>query len=548
MRWFRWDFWNLVIAGCFVLLGIFVLFPLLSTLMSSFFDETSGKFSLHYFNVFFTKKYYYGALLNSLKVGVVVTFFAVLIGVPIAYITTRFRIPGKKLIHMLIIMSLMSPPFIGAYSWILLMGRSGIITRFLGELGLQNISVYGFVGIVVVFVLKLFPFIYLYAAGALKMIDSSLEEAAENLGVSGLRKLLTVTFPLIIPSIVSGALMVFMSTIADFGTPMLIGEGFTVIPVLIYSEFIGETGGSAAFACAISLVVVLLTIAIFLVQKYIVSKKSYVMSALRPPKQQTLRGANKMVALLFVYTITFFAVLPQLTVVCTSFLKTRGPVFVPEFSLGSYESILSKLTGAIVNTFSYGLIALVIMVVLGILIAYLSVRRKNIITNLLDSLVMFPYIIPGSVLGITLLLSFNKEPLLLSGSAIILIIAYVIRRLPYTVRSGSAILYQIDKSIDEASINLGVSPLKTFFKVTSRLMLPGVVSGAILSWITTINELSASVLLYTGKTMTISVAVYTEVIRASYGTAAALATILTATTVLSLIIFYIIAGNEDINV
>ena len=150
---------------------------------------------------------------------------------------------------------------------------------------------------------------------------------------------------------------------------------------------------------------------------------------------------------------------------------------------------------------------------------------------------MFPYVIPGAVLGISLLVAFNKQPLLLTGTPFIIVIAYVVRKIPYTVRSGSAIMQQIDPSIEEASINLGVSPMKTFFKVTARLMAPGVLSGAILSWITCINELSSSIMLYTGKTSTISVAIYTEVVRNSFGTAAALASILTLATVLSLALF-----------
>lgn len=182
------------------------------------------------------------------------------------------------------------------------------------------------------------------------------------------------------------------------------------------------------------------------------------------------------------------------------------------------------------------------------LTAYLSVRKKSMLTSAIDTIAMFPYIIPGSVLGITLLLAFNGkgDPLVLSGTATIMIISLVIRRLAYTLRSSSAILYQISPSVEEAAISLGDSPLKAFVKVTAKLMLPGVISGAILSWITLINELSSSVMLYTANTRTMSVAIYNEVIRASYGTAAALATILTLTTVLSLFLFFKISVSKDV--
>ncbi|MCZ9890383.1 ABC transporter permease subunit [Brachyspira hyodysenteriae] len=180
------------------------------------------------------------------------------------------------------------------------------------------------------------------------------------------------------------------------------------------------------------------------------------------------------------------------------------------------------------------------------LTAYITIRRKNILTNIIDIVSMFPYIIPGSVLGITFLTAFNKPPIILTGSSIIIIISLVIRRLPYTLRSSSAILYQIDKNVDEASISLGASEIKTFFYITAKLMLSGVLSGAILSWITVINELSSSVILYTTKSRTMSVAIYQEVIRASYGTAAALSTILTLTTIISLVIFFKISNKKEI--
>ena len=180
------------------------------------------------------------------------------------------------------------------------------------------------------------------------------------------------------------------------------------------------------------------------------------------------------------------------------------------------------------------------------LIAYLAVRRKSWLTNLIDTIAMFPYIVPGSVLGITLLIAFSKPPVMLAGTAVIIIISLVIRRMAYTLRSSSAILYQISPSMEEAAVSLGDSPAKSFGKITAKMMMPGVLSGAILSWITLINELSSSVMLYTANTRTMSVAIYNEVIRASYGTAAALATILTVTMVISLLIFFKVSGSKDV--
>lgn len=544
----RFDFWTGVTIVIAVIFIVFFIYPLFSLFISGFKDTATGEFTFGNFAKFFEKKYYYKALINSFIVTIVVTFLAVLIGSPLAYLTTAFNIKGKKIIEVLIIISMLSPPFIGAYSWVLLCGRSGVLTKFFADyLGITLPTIYGFTGILLVFTLKLYPFIYLYVSGALKKIDVSLLEAAESLGCKPIKKIVTVILPLILPTLLAGSLLVFMNALADFGTPMLIGEGFNVMPVLIYSEFISEVGGQANFAAALAIIMVFITSIVFLAQKYVVNKKSFTMSSLRPMVPKDLKGVKKVLAHIFIYFVVFLAIIPQLTVIYTSFLDTKGSRFINKFSLKSYRTVFDKLGSAVTNTYFYGLIAIIIIIIMGMFIAYVSIRRKNAVTAIIDTITMFPYIIPGSVLGITLLLAFNKKPLVLSGSFVIIVIAYVVRRLPYTLRSSAAILYQISPSMEEASISLGYSPVRTFFKITAVMMLPGVFAGAILSWITVINELSASVILYTGRTKTLSVSIYTEVIRASYGTAAALSTILTITTVISLLIFFKVSGNKEIS-
>jgi len=542
------DFWNIVTIFIFAVFLVVLIYPLFSLFLSSLKDSATGSYTLSNFLKFFTKKYYYGSLINSFSVTICTTILTIIIGVPLAYIMTTFKIKFKGIIEVLIIVSVLSPPFIGAYSWILLLGRNGVITKFLSStFGITTPSIYGFAGILLVFTLKLFPFIYMYTSGALKKLDVSLLEAAENLGCTGLKKVFTIVIPLIMPTVLAGSLLVFMNAFADFGTPMLIGEGFQVMPVLVYSEFISEVGGQANFAAALSAIMVVLTTAIFLAQKHVVNKKSFVMSSLKPVEAKKATGIKNIGAHVFVYIVVGLAIIPQVTVIFTSFLKTKGSMFIREFSLDSYTSVIDKLGSSIGNTFKYGIIAIVCIVILGMFVSYVSVRRKNVLTSTLDTITMFPYIIPGSVLGITLLLAYNKKPLLLSGTFMIIVIAYIIRRLPYTIRSSAAILYQLSPSMEEASISLGYSQFKTFLHVTSKMMMPGVISGAILSWITVINELSASIILYTGKTKTMSVAIYCEVIRASYGTAAALSAILTLTTVISLLIFFKLSGSKEIS-
>ena len=533
----KFDFWfwvKVVVVG-FMLL--FLIYPFCTLITRSFFSGKVEGFTLENYIRFFTKKYYYSSLVRSLFVSIVTTASTLAVGVPMAYLMSRYNVFGKRFIHIFIIMSLMSPPFIGAYSWIMLFGRAGFVTRFFESIGIFLPSIYGKLGIILVFTFKLFPYVYLYTSGAMGSIDSSLEEAAENLGSNKLRRLLTITIPVILPSIAAGAIMVFMTSLADFGTPMLIGEGYMVLPVLVYNEYMSEIGGNAHLASALSVIVVLCSTTVLLLQKYFVTRKNYVMTAMRPPKEEQLHGFKRFLVTLPVVLVTFIGILPQIVVVVSSFIKSDFTGFKKGFSIESYVTIFNRLWTNIRNTFVFSATAIVFIIILGMLISYIVVRQKGIAGQLMDLLIMFPFVIPGAVLGISLIVAFNKQPMVLTGTAAIMIIAFVVRKLPYTVRSGSAFLQQMDPSVEEASISLGVSPMKTFAKVTARLMAPGILSGAILSWITCINELSSSVMLYGGKTSTISVAIYTEVVRNSYGTAAALASILTVSTVISLLIF-----------
>lgn len=532
------DFWFFTKAIVIAALCLFIIYPFYTILTKSIFSSKVEGVTLYNFERFFTKPYYYRSLLRSMMVCSMTMVFSAIIGVFIAYIMTRYNVPGKNILHVLIIMSLMSPPFIGAYSWIVLLGRNGLLARAMDAIGLTAPTIYGRNGIIFVFTLHLFPYVYLYTSGAMNSIDSSLEEAAENLGMNKLRRIMTITIPVVMPSILAGCIMVFMTSLADFGTPMLLGEGYTVLPVLVYNEYMSESAVDPYMASALSVIIVACSLVMLGIQKLVVDKKNYTMSTLRPPQETKLRGWRRALTALPIYLVLFFALLPQVVVICQSFVERSFSGMVQGINLNNYRTILSRLGSNIFNTYAFSLIAIVFIIVIGILVSYILVRKKGKVANIIDTLIMFPYVIPGSVLGIGLIVAFNRKPLVLVGTAAIMIISYIVRKLPYTVRSGSAFLYQMDPSIEEASINLGVSPMKTFFTVTTRMMLPGVMSGAVLSWITCINELSSSIMLYSGKTSTIAVAIYQEVTRMSDGTAGALATILTVTTILSLLIVF----------
>ena len=537
-RKWRPDFWFFTKLVVVLTLCMFIVYPFYTILTKSVFSNKVEGLTLYNFIRFFTKPYYYLTLLRSLLVCFFTVLFATVIGVPIAYLMTRYNIAGKRILHILIIMSLMSPPFIGAYSWIILLGRNGLVARLFALIGLTAPTIYGRNGIIFVFTLHLFPYIYLYTSSAMNSIDSSLEEAAENLGMSKLRRICTITLPVIMPSLLAGCIMVFMTCLADFGTPMLIGEGYTVLPVLVYNEYMSESAVNPYMASTLSVIIVACSLLVLAFQKFVVDKRNYQMSSLRPPKETELHGGRRFLASLPIYLVVFLAFLPQIVVVCQSFVERSFSGVVKGINLNNYRAILSRLSTNIRNTYVFSLIAIVFIILVGILVSYILVRKKGKVATLIDALIMFPYVIPGSVLGIGLIIAFNRKPIILVGTAAIMIISYVIRKLPYTVRSGSAFLYQMDPFIEEASINLGVSPMKTFFTVTARMMLPGVMSGAVLSWITCINELSSSIMLYSGKTSTIAVAIYQEVTRMSDGTAAALATILTITSIVSLLIVF----------
>ena len=544
----RLDPWmavTLAILGCYLL---FLIYPMFNLLRQSVFNGETGAFTLEYFQKFFGKSYYFSTLWNSFKVSVVATVITLVIGVPLAYVYNMYYIKGRGFLQIIIILCSMSAPFIGAYSWILLLGNSGLIRKTIKSLlGVTLPSIYGFNGILLVLSLQLFPLVFLYVSGAMKNIDNSLLEASENMGCKGVRRFFKVILPLCMPTILAATLLVFMRAFADFGTPLLIGQGYRTFPVEIYNAFFSETaGGDYGFACATSVIAILITTVVFLVQKHTSNRFSFTMSALHPIERKKAKGPFNVLIHVFAYGVVGVAFMPQLYILYESFRKTSGKAFVPGYSLESYRSAFQVAGSAIKNTFVIGLSALAVIILLAVLVAYLVVRRRNTANNVIDIMSMLPYIIPGSVVGIALIMAFNQKPLILTGTMIIMVIALVIRRLPYTIRSSVATLQQIPITVEEAAISLGASKVKTFFLVTVPMMANGIISGAILSWVTIITELSTAICLYTVRTQTLTLAIYVYVSRGNDGIAAALATILSLTTVVSLCIFMKVSKSKDV--
>ena len=542
---FRLDVWGWTTIVILLLYALFLLYPLSLLLKMAFSD--GAHFTLANFAKFFSRKYYSITLLNSFKVSIAATIASVVVGVVLGYFMSVFKIRGAKLLRMCIVMATMSAPFVGAYAWIMLLGRNGVITNFLSRLfGITMPDIYGFNGILLVFVTQLFPLVFLYVQGAMSKMDASLLEASENLGCTGFKRFFKVVLPLISPTVLAGALLVFVRAMSDFGTPMLIGEGYRTFTVILYNEFVGEVSQNKGFASAIAIIAILITMVVYFSQNIVAKKQAFSMNALHRIEKKKLHGFSNFIVHFITYVVVGISILPQLYVVYTSFQKTSGQIYVDGYSLQSYQDMFSRLGRSIQNTIVIPAVSLLIVVFLAVLIAYVAVRRRNVLSGAVDVISMIPYVIPGTVIGIAMISAFNREPLVLTGGMLIMVVALVVRRLPYTIRSSVAILQQIPLYVEEAALSLGSSKPKAFFTVTLPMMSSGVLSGAILSWVTLISELSTAILLYTGKTQTLTVAIYTQIVRGNYGIASAMATVLTAMTLLSLVIFNKISKDGDL--
>lgn len=545
----KFEVWTIVSLALLLLFIFFLVYPLMGLLKQSIYTA-DGEFTMANFQRFFNyaNGYYIKPIWNSIKVTICSTFFSLLLGIPIAYFYSFYKIKGAKLLFVLSVLCSMSAPFIGAYSWILLLGRSGVITKFLSEvLGVTVGNIYGFNGILLVQSLKFFPLVFIYMNGAFKNIDNTLMEASANMGCTGVKRLIQVVLALSMPTILAAGLMVFMQAFADFGTPMVMGEGYQTFPVMIYNAYLGEGGADRNFAAALAVIAIIITAMIFFLQKWGTSKFKFSMNALHPVEKKKAKGITGILMHIYCYVLVAIAFLPQLYIIYLSFCNYKGSIRQEGYGFSNYAQAANKLLGrSIQNTAIMGILALAIIVVVAVLIAYLVVRRSSVLNNAIDTISMLPYIMPGAVVGLALLLAFGKKPIALTGTFAIMVISFVIRRLPYTIRSATATLMQISMSIEEAAISLGASKLKTFIKITVPMMANGILSGAILSWVAIVTEMSSSIILYSNKSITLTMSTYLAILRGNDGMAAAFATILTVVTILSLLLYLKISKSEDV--
>ncbi len=539
----RPNFWTLVAIFTWAILILLLFLPVGSVLTSSLYDD--GQFSFGNYLTFFSERRFFTAFTNTLVVGFGGLVGALILGSIMGFCISRFQIAGSRFVSLLAILALVSPPFIGAYSWIVLFGAGGFVRGALRDIGINIPPIYGLAGILIVFSLKFYPYVYLLVSGALSNVNRSLEEAAEGLGLTPLQRTMKISFPLILPALSAGGLLALIHAIADFGTPRLLGRGYSTLATEAYAAYSAEVGSNMSMGTTISVILICVSMIFVLLQRYMSRRNVYHGNLIHKPVKIRLRGWKNVLAHVAVYTIGFCGALPVIISVIYSFRRTSGPVFKEGFALQSYERIVFNLSDVVSNSLTFATASVLLIVVAGTLIGCLVARRTTVSTSLLDGAFMIPYVMPGIVIGIAYIAAFNTGPIVLTGTAAIIILSIFIRRLPYTVRTTSSALRQISPSMEEAAISLGYSPFRAFMRVTVPLIVPGIIAGGMLSFVTAINELSSSLVLYVGSTMTMPVRIYLLILDGDFGVAAALATILLGISGLAVYIAFRFLGRNE---
>ncbi len=535
-----------VAAVALAFLGLFLVYPLYNVFQASFFDPSGKALTLANYVKILGTPFYRAGLINSLTVGSLATLMTIAIGVPMAFCVARLPVPAKPALLALAALPLVLPSFVGAYAWVLLLGRAGLVTQGLREIGLDGISIYGKQGLVLVYTLQTFPYVLLPTLAAFKAVDVSIEEAGQNLGATRWRVFRTVILPVVLPSVLSGGLLVFMETLENFGVPFVLAEDMPILSIQAYKLFVGEMGANPASAGVLGVLLICCTTAALLLQRYYLSKRRFATGARSVPPELVVAPWLRRLGACFAWGVVLLALVPFAAVVAISFLKFRGPVMHLEPSIGNFVLLWQRGERPLVNTLMLATGAAAGATLLGVPIGYVLTRYRSRLADLLDVVAMAPFAVAGTVLGIGLVISFNSGFLILTGGWLILVLAYMIRKLPFNVRASAAILHQIDPSLEEASINLGVSPARTFFQLTVPLMAGGVIGGTILTWVTITSELSATVVLYSGQWSTMTVEMFRALEGTGAGTAAATATVLILATILPLALIYRVLKRHEV--
>lgn len=517
-----------------IFMMIFLMYPMVLTILRAFMPSGNklqmGAFSIDGFTKFFTSSMYKKALNNSFIVSLSVTGLCILIGVPMGYFVARVKIPGKNFMLSLGILPIIMPSFVGAFTWVILLGRQGVIRHFLNlllaPLGITIPTIYGMFGMILCMTLTYYPFVFQLAYGAFASANALLEEAGMLMGASRWYIFRTITFPLILPSLGAGALLVFVRAIGNFGIPAIIGGDKYVLPTLIYFRVNGfwDLNGAASIA----IVNVAITAFVLYLQKRIVSRHEYeTISATHSEIKQHDGKAIRIIAFVYCTIILIVSLLPQVTIIVMSFFEKWVGLFPEGFTLSHYTRIPAHSHKELFNTFYLSIMATVLAALLGSLVAYITERKKPKGAALLDMSIMMPFILPGTVVSVALLSAFSGNSIIkLTGTYTIIVISYMVRRTPYVYRSVAASLSQLNPSLEEASTIAGANWFYTFRRVSVPLIMPAIISGSILTLTTLLQELSTTILLYSSKTRTVPIQIYGAVADGKLGEASALSVVL----------------------
>lgn len=509
-----------------LLLLLFVIYPLFKILVFSLTDA-EGNFSLANLGEILSTSRYLAVFGRTMLLGLVVAVIATFIGYIFAYTITRTNVPCKGFLKTIATLPILSPPFILSLSIIFLFGKQGFITKTL--LGITGNNVYGMGSLVVVQVISFFPVAYLTLSGILSSIDASVEDAACNMGASRWHTFWTVTFPLSLPGIISGCLLVFIQSLEDFSNPATIGGEFSTLSIEVYQIITGSYDMQKGSVLA--LLLLLPAVTAYLFNKYWVGKKSFVTVTGKPTQARKLIDEPHIKWPLFTFCMVVAAVIILLygSVIYGSFIKTWGYNY--SLTLDQYKNALAYGWDSLKNSMVLGLISAVVGGLLGMIIAYITAKRNYYGKRFIEVASVLMFAVPGTVLGISYILGFNAinvfgRTFSLTGTAVILVIVFTFRNMPVAIESGTTTLLQIDNSIEEASTILGADTGYSFRRITLPMLRNAFFSGIVYSFTKAITAVSAVIFLVSARWNLVTSKIYSLFDQAKYSQAAAFVTMM----------------------
>ncbi|MEB5479213.1 ABC transporter permease [Shouchella clausii] len=511
-------------------LVVFIAYPLIQIFLTSFMQN--GEFSLAGYKRVFSGGQLTSALTNSIVLASIVSVISTGIAFFFAYTFAYIKLPFKALFNGIAILPVISPPFVIALSAILLFGRNGFISN--GLFGIENANIYGLHGLILVQTLTFFPVAFLVLAGLLRSISPALEEASDNLGATKWQTFKQVTFPLSVPGIGNAFLLVFIQSMADFGNPMTIGGDYHTVAREIYLQAVGSYNMQSGAALAMLLLSV--TAILYAIQRFWVGKKSYVTITGKPTSARRLvdKGLFRTIVIAVCYLLSALVLLFYILVPIGSFIKLWG--VNNEFTFDHYQYVFSIGQKAVVDTLKLAAIATPIGGLFAMVLAYLIERKRFAGKRAMEGLSMMSIAIPGTVIGISYILAFNQPPFAITGTALIIIAAFIVRAMPVGIRSGVTSLQQIDPSIEEAATNLGASGAKTFFSIVLPLIRPAFFSSLVYTFVKSMTAMSAVIFLISAKYNLITASILAQVESGRIGVASAYCTLLILLMILAMLL------------